>query len=187
MKHKTLWFIAVFPPGDIAEKIRAIQHEIADRFGPRRILKIPVHLTLEPPFRYDEQYESEMSAGLEKFFSTHPGFSLELRNFGSFRDDVVFIEVAPSLPLLELHAELSAFLREKTSIVTGSPWHGGYTPHITVANRDVTPAAHERIWREFNTRKFFAEFPVSDVVLLRHDEVEKMWRVHRRFPLLKSP
>lgn len=164
-----------------------MQQEIADRFGPRRILKIPVHLTLEPPFRYDEQYESEMSARLEKFFSTHRGFSLELRNFGSFRNDVVFIEVAPALPLLELQADLAKFLREETGIVGGTPWHGGYTPHVTVANRDVNPPTHARIWNEFNTRKFYAIFDVADVVLLKHDEVEKMWRVHRRFPLLKSP
>lgn len=146
-----------------------------------------MHLTLEPPFRYDAQYESEISARLEKFFSTHRGFSLELRNFGSFRDDVVFIEVAPTLPLLELQADLAKFLREETGIVGGTPWHGGYTPHVTVANRDVNPPTHARIWNEFNTRKFYAIFDVADVVLLKHDEIEKMWRVHQRFPLLKSP
>ena len=185
MQHKTLWFIAIIPPEDVAEKVRAVQREIAGRFGPRRILQIPVHITLEAPFRYDDQNE-HLPRLLEDFFRKKKGFDLELRNFGSFRQNVIIIEVAPSLPLLELRAELGNFLRKDTGIVQGVPWQGGYTPHMTVANRDVTPEAHARIWKEFNTRKFYAEFQVEDVSLLRHGLPEKMWHVYRRFALLKS-
>jgi 2'-5' RNA ligase len=183
MRHKTLWFIALLPPDTVTEKVRAVQHEIADRFGPKSILKIPVHITLEPPFRLDDAEEPRLDALLRKFFATKENFSLKLKNFGSFRENVVFIEVAPSLPLLEIHGELSGLLRAD-AIVKTAPWQGGYTPHMTVANRDVTPEAHHHIWREFNTRKFYAEFSVEDIALLRHDE--KLWQVHRRFPLLKS-
>lgn len=185
MRHKTLWFIAILPPDDVAEKVRAVQHEIADRFGPKRILKIPVHITVEPPFRFDDAGETRMTSVLDLFFAKTPGFTLELRNFGSFRDDVIFIEIVPSLPLLEMQSQLSDYLRGEAGIIHEVPWHGGYTPHMTVANRDVTPAAHERIWREFNTRKFYAAFSVTEIALLRHDE--KMWHIHRRFRLLGSP
>ncbi len=185
MTQKTLWFIAIIPPDDVAEKVRAIQQEIAGRFGPRSSLKIPVHITLEPPFRLHDAEEPQLDILLRNFFATKEEFSLELRNFGSFRENVVFIEVTPSLPLLEMHDQLSELLRGPAAIVKAAPWHGGYTPHMTVANRDVTPEAHERIWREFNTRKFYAAFPVQEVALLRHHPEEKLWQVHRRFLLLK--
>lgn len=179
--QQPLWFIAILPPEAVAQKIKDIQQEIADRYGPRRILKMPAHITMEPPFRYEDNGEIRLADRLAPFFSERETFRLQLRNFGTFRQDVVFIEVSPSLPLLELHAQLSDFLRGQTAIVKKEPWHGGYTPHVTVANRDVTPEAHERIWREFNTRKFYAEFQVSEIVLLRHDD--KLWHVERHFPL----
>lgn len=179
--QQPLWFIAILPPEAVAQKIKDIQQEIADRFDPKRILKMPAHITVEPPFRYEDTGARHLEERLAPFFSEREAFGLQLRNFGTFRQDVVFIEVAPSLPLLELHAQLSDFLRVQTGIVKHEPWHGGYTPHVTVANRDVTPQAHERIWREFNTRKFYAEFQVSEIALLRHDE--KIWHVQRRFPL----
>jgi 2'-5' RNA ligase len=178
---KSLWFVAIIPPEEIFGQIRSIQQEIADRFGPRRILKIPVHLTIEAPFRHENGAGTPLDFLLRDFFAAKTRFSLELRNFGSFRQDVVFIQVEPSLPLLEIQSQLGVFLRTETSTIRGEPWHGGYTPHITVANRDVTPEAHQRVWREFKTRKFYAAFDVTEIVLLRHDE--KLWQVHHRFPL----
>lgn len=176
-----LYFIAILPPDDVAEKIRLVQHEIADRFGPRRALLIPVHITLESPFRYPAESKANLEQMLGEFFSGKKPFELELRNFGTFRQDVIFIEVSPSLPLLELHLALSNYLRSEKHIVGKPSWHGGYTPHLTVANRDVTPQDHQLIWKEFNTRKFYAKFSVSAVCLLEHDETS--WQVCRRYPL----
>lgn len=179
--NNVLWFIAILPPDDVAEKIRSIQHDIADRFGPKRALKIPVHITLESPFRYLTENTTDLENMLGEFFSGRKTFELELRNFGAFRHDVIFIEVAPSLQLLELQQALHAYLRVEKRVVEKSPWHGGFTPHITVANRDVSEQDHRLIWKEFNTRKFYAKFGVSAVSLLQHDG--DSWQVRRRYSL----
>lgn len=193
---KTLWFLAILPQTEVADRVRAVQQEIADRFGPRKILKIPVHLTLEAPFRLDEEGAVRMTEHLRDFFARQPSFSVELRNFGTFRHSVVFIEVGPNLALLELHAHTSALLREEHAYIKERSWQQGYTPHVTVANRDVTPQAHRAIWAEFNTRKFYAKFTVNEIHLLRHTEIEEkaaagsmahrgnVWLSHARFPLL---
>lgn len=166
--EQSLWFLAILPPADVADRVRAVQQEIADRFGPRKILRIPVHVTLEAPFRLDEDGAARMTEHLRDFFARQTAFSLELRNFGTFRHSVVFIEVVPNLNLLELHAHTSALLREEHAYIKERSWQQGYTPHVTVANRDVTPQAHRAIWAEFNTRKFYAKFPVNEIHLLRH-------------------
>lgn len=180
--NSLLWFIAILPPDDVAEKIRTIQLDIADRFGPKRALHIPVHITLESPFRYVTEGTADLENMLGDFFSDKKSFELELRNFGTFRQDVIFIEVSPSLPLLEMQEALSHYLRVEKHIVEKPPWHGGYTPHLTVANRDVTPEQHHLIWKEFNTRKFYAKFVVNEACLLEHDG--KVWQVRQRFALL---
>lgn len=187
-QEQVLWFLAILPPADVADRVRAVQQEIADRFGPHKILKIPVHVTLEAPFRLDEEGAARMTEHLRDFFAKQPAFSLELRNFGTFRHSVVFIEVVPNLTLLELHEHTSALLREEHAYIKERSWQQGYTPHVTVANRDVTPPAHRAIWGEFNTRKFYAKFAVNEIHLLRHTPVAEhsvnMWLSHARFPLL---
>ena len=180
--NSILWFIAILPPDDVAEKIRAIQQDIADRFGPRRALKIPVHITLESPFRFAEEDNVDLGIVLRDFFTGRQSFDLELRNFGTFRHDVIFVEVSPSLPLLELQQALHSYLRIEKQVVEKSPWQGGYTPHVTVANRDVSAQQHQLIWKEYNTRKFHARFRVSEISLLAHDG--KVWQVRQRFALM---
>lgn len=177
----TLWFLAILPPPDITEQVRALQHEIADRFGPRRALRIPVHITLEPPFRRADADAEWMCSHLQDFFAHVGAFDLELKNFGAFRQDVVFIEVTANLALLELQQHLSTYLRQEPAIITTAPYHAGYKPHLTLANRDVTPASYRKIWQMLQTKKFFARFRVAGVTLLRHDG--KMWQVYREFLL----
>ncbi len=171
--EQSLWFLAILPSPDVADRVRAVQQEIADRFGPRKILRIPVHVTLEAPFRLNEEDAARMTEHLRTLSAGQPSFSLELRNFGTFRHSVVFLEVVPNLALLELHEHTSALLRDEHAYIKARSWQQGYTPHVTVANRDVTPAAHRAIWSEFNTRKFYAKFDVNEIHLLRHVQVEE--------------
>lgn len=180
--NKSLWLIAILPPDQIAAKIRDVQNEIAENFGPKHILKIPVHLTLEPPFRYASDGEADLTSSLSAFFAETTSFELTLKNFGTFRQDVVFIEVEPCLPLVEMQKLLSDYLRAEKTVVDKLPRLRGFTPHITVANRDVSPEQHHQIWREFNTRKFHAKFRAQEISLLQHDG--KQWQLRQRFPLL---
>lgn len=209
LAEQSLWFLAILPPHDVADRVRAVQQEIADRFGPRKILRIPVHVTLEAPFRLNEEDAARMTEHLRAFFAKQASFTLELRNFGTFRHSVVFLEVVPNLTLLELHEHTSALLRDEHAYIKERSWQQGYTPHVTVANRDVTPAAHRAIWSEFNTRKFYAKFAVHEIHLLRHVPTEgissanpnlgnaatatdapaprvNMWISYARFPLLPA-
>ena len=171
--EQSLWFLAILPPTDVADRVRAVQQEIADRFGPRKILRIPVHVTLEAPFRLNEEDAARMTEHLRVFFAAQPAFQAELKNFGTFRHSVVFLEVVPNLALLELHNHTSALLRDEHAYIQERTWQQGYTPHVTVANRDVTPQAHRAIWAEFNTRKFYAKFAVEEIHLLRHTQIEE--------------
>ncbi|MCX7633297.1 MAG: 2'-5' RNA ligase family protein [Turneriella sp.] len=182
--RKSLWFLAILPPADVENAVRALQAELAERFAVRRGLKIPVHITLEPPFRLPPDEADALCARLKEFFGKKDSFMLELKNFGVFREDVLFIDVVPNLALLELQQELSAFLRAPPATIDTAPRHAGFKPHLTVANRDVPPPVHRKIWREFRHRPFYARFEVRDVALLRHDG--KFWQSHASFALAQK-
>lgn len=179
--EKTLWFVAIIPPESVAREIREVQNEIAARFGPHRAMRLPPHITLEAPFRLPNEEATELLGALKKFFSQKFDITIELRNFGAFRHDVVFIEVVPNLVLLEMQATLSRYLRDTKHLIHEAPFHEGYTPHLTIANRDVKDYQFHALWHEFNTRKFYARWDVEHITLLRHSD--KVWQQHAQFSL----
>jgi len=182
--EKTLWFVAIVPPENVVREIREIQIEIAERFGPNRAMRLPPHITLEPPFRLALDETSHLKNILHEFFSEKYNFAIELRGFGAFRHDVVFIEVVPNLALLEMQASLSRFLRDKERLIHEPQFHEGFTPHLTIANRDVKEFQFRALWHEFNTRKFYAQWDVKTITLLRHNN--KNWEQHAEFALRNS-
>jgi 2'-5' RNA ligase len=179
--NKSLWFVAVLLPDDVVTQVRALQQEIADHFGPSRALRLPPHITVEAPFRLNDCEGERLVGDLAQFLSGRSAFDLTLKNFGYFRDDVVFIEVAANLSLLELHNDLRDFLRGEAGFIKVPPLHPGYTPHLTLANRDVSPQQHAAIWRNLAGRKFHARFQVHEMCLLRHNGAS--WDTFERFPL----
>ncbi|AFM12281.1 2'-5' RNA ligase family protein [Turneriella parva] len=182
--EKTLWFVAVLLPDEAVAKVRAVQQEIADTFGPRRAMRLPPHITVEAPFRLPDEVAPKLTDALADFFATKTEFQLTLKDFGYFRDDVIFIQVAPSLELLELHNELQEFMRGPAGFIHAPPLHPGYTPHLTIANRDVTPKQHAAIWRGLAGRKFHASFPVVELCLMRHNGAS--WDTAQKFALQRK-
>lgn len=182
--EKTLWFVAVLLPEETVAAVRQVQQQIADTFGPRRAMRLPPHITVEAPFRLPDEDAQRLIEALAAFFSKKRQFQLTLKDFGYFRDDVVFIQVAPSLELLELHNELQDFLRGPAGFIHAPPLHPGYTPHLTIANRDVTPKQHAAIWKSLAGRKFHASFCVSELCLLRHNGAS--WDTAQKFGLLQK-
>lgn len=176
-----LYFIAILPPDSVGAEVRLVQNYIASRFGPRRAMRLPVHITVEPPFRLPPSQHALLEKRLSHFFQNESAFELELKNYGTFRQDVLFIDVNPTLQLLEMQARLSRFLREEPALIRSKPLHEGYKPHLTLANRDIDSHTHHRLWSEFNTRKFFARFVVETIALLRHEDKE--WKNVRNFAL----
>lgn len=178
----SLCLIAIIPPHEVVDRVRAVQQEIADNFGPRRILKVPVHITLEPSFRIDIDDLPRLAETLAVFAKKEPAVPIELKNFGCFRQDTVFIQVTYSQPLIETQKRLSEILRDKSGFIAHPARYLGYYPHVTVANRDVNPEEFKQVWAEFTSRKFHSRFDLTEISLLCHDG--NLWQIHARFPLL---
>ena len=180
--NQPLYLIALLLPDAISKSVRDLQIEIRDRFGCQKAMRISPHVTLEAPFRLPEMAESELLSTLVRFFSQQNKFELELKNFGTFRNNTVFIEVASNLSLLEIQRALGQTLRDEMDAKWNKPFYAGYTPHVTIANRDVTPELHSEIWKVFKNRKFFARFTVREICLLKHDG--QRWSILNQFLLL---
>ncbi|HVZ55201.1 MAG TPA: 2'-5' RNA ligase family protein [Chitinophagaceae bacterium] len=179
------YFIALLPSSDLTEEVRALQQEFADRFHASRALRLPPHLTLQPPFFLVPGRLEAFTGRLAAYFGARQPLALELDGFGSFshpRQPVIFIQPRPHAGLLALYLGLAGLMREagEAGLVPRSQPVRDWHPHLTLAYRDLKPAAFGAAWAEFRHRAFRRRMEVSSAWLLTREK--ERWVPRRDFP-----
>lgn len=178
-----LYFIAILPPADISVKINEIKQYLFKTYGFKHALKSPPHITLRPPFKMYSQQEEELCDSLSIFAKTCNPFIVELKDFGHFRKDVIYIKPVVNSSLNDLYMKLQMHLQEKDKFMALPPYPQ-FNPHITVAFRDLTRSIFDKLWPEFQDKKFEDYFMARDIVLLKH--TMKKWDIHTVFPFVNA-
>lgn len=177
-----LYFLAIMTPPVLTTKVRSIQQEFARDYNSKRQLRIPPHITLVPPFKGEDKFEDELNTTLSAFSQKQDPFDIDLKNFGSFRKKVVFIDVVDNEKLKSLYSNLIAYLRENSPL-DPPVYHEHFTPHVTVANRDLSYKAFEKCWPVFSKRKFSECFTVRSLCLLKHNG--QVWEVLHEYNFIE--
>lgn len=168
---QSLYYIAVIPPGPIAEEVKSIKQEFASRYNSSRALRSPAHITLQAPFWSDPSSEIPLTEKLKMFCNGRESFRVQLSDFSRFDKRVIFADVTANEKLHQLHKDLMYFLRDKLNF-PASGTSLSFHPHMTVAYRDLTPEMFTKAWEEFKLREFKAEFEVKSISLLKHNRKE---------------
>ena len=173
-----LYFIAIVLKPDLRYKVKALKEEVKTRFGAKHALKIPAHITLQPPFKLKEEQVSDLLDNMESFAKRQKTFHVRLNGFDSFPPRVIFVKVVNHQPVVSLHNELVQVINPL--LKTGG--HGRSSsihPHVTIASRDLRKRDFPDVWAEFNDREFKASFSVESIFLLKHNG--KTWDLYREF------
>ncbi len=149
-----------------------------DRFGAGHALKSPAHITLQMPFRMDVDKEDKITESLKHFASGEENFPIELKGFDSFPPRVLFVRIVDHQPLKEFHNRFKQSVVKELGLQDNSPFE--YHPHMTIATRDLSEEAFNKVWPELEHRKFNASFTAKSLFLLKHNG--KDWDVYREFP-----
>lgn len=173
-----LYFIAILPPPEITEQVRSIQQEFAKNYVSKRQLRLPVHLTLVPPFKRNADFEEKMIPSLRDFAREQQPFEMQLDGFGAFGKRVVFVAVQENENLKKLHLELNSWLTTKLHF-EGLESANRFHPHVTVANKDLKLSAFNKAWPEFKQRKFNGSFQANSIHLLKHNG--SIWEAFHEF------
>ena len=147
------------------------------RFGASHALKSPAHITLQMPFRREENRELVMIENLKQFAGKEIGFEIELDGFDCFPPRVLFIKIIDHNPVKEFRGRVKKLLQNKLGLRYNDTFE--FHPHMTIATRDLSTDAFEKAWPEFQTRKFIASFQVKSLFLLKHNG--KHWEIYREF------
>lgn len=178
-----LYFIALLPPVEIQAEVTQIKQEFAEHYGSGAALKSSPHVTLQPPFARSIEQVSWLKAGLSEFATGYAPLSMTLSGFGAFPPRVIYVNVVKTPELMALQAELAAYLEAKLGFVDDRHPVYPFSPHMTVAFRDLKPQAFKQAWSQFQDRSLYYEFTASYLTLLRHNG--QHWEIETEFAFAK--
>ncbi|NML68446.1 2'-5' RNA ligase family protein [Chryseobacterium sp. RP-3-3] len=161
---KKMYFIAVYPPQEIIEEVKAFKKDLALNYDNSKALKNDAHITLFPPFSRELELESDIHTAFQKIDTDLPPFEITLNGFGSFpnpKNPVLFVQPEHNENLNILHQRV----RQYFNFIKYS-----FTPHMTVGYRNLSYDNYLKAWEIYKHKEFKTKFTVDKITLLRHDQ-----------------
>jgi 2'-5' RNA ligase len=175
----SLYFLAFIPSEKIKQEVKIFKEEIRLKYAAKHALKLPAHITLQPPFKLNEEDKSYLLEALTNFSKKENPLKINLVGFGSFPPRVIFIDVEHKQAIIEFHHRLQEALLKVPNFQVKEKRQ--LHPHITLATRDLKEDHFRKAWRNFKERDYTAHFTAGSLYLFRHNG--KTWEVHCEFAL----
>ena len=130
--------------------------------------------------RSSEEVE-RLKVCLQEFVGGYAPVPITLSGFGAFPPGVIYVDVVKTPELMALQSGLAAYLEANVAWVDPRNRSRPFSPHMTVAFRDLKREAFQRAWSEFEDRSLYFEFTASYLTLLSHNG--QRWEIETEFPL----
>jgi 2'-5' RNA ligase len=178
MSTEKVYFVAILPDETLQNEVTAFKKYAAEHFNTKRALTSPPHITLQPPFRWNEHNLHPIRVTLKKVCESHSSFEVSLKNFNSFFPRVIFVDVELSDNLNWLHQNLQSQMKEQHRL---EDRFDGFHPHMTVAFKDLKKKIFPDAWKYFSKLKYEKTFMVHQLILLVHNG--ENWEILESFKL----
>lgn len=169
-----MYFIAIVLPSHLDEKVLKHKQMMLEKYNCKVGLKSPAHITLVPPFWMEDEKEQQLISDIDSLtHHLHP-FPVSTNNFSAFRPKTIFIAVSDNEKLVEVKKATDEVFKNNSFYnikIDTRPFH----PHITIATRDLFKKSFYEIWPWFEEKKFFEEWAVEGISILKHNK--KNWDV----------
>lgn len=162
------YFLALIPPPAIQADATALKHHFRQHYHSQAALKSPPHITLQAPFQWPDDERDRLFSTVAAFRSSTAPVAVTLSGFGAFPPRVIFLAVHPTPELMQLQMELSHYLADQLGIVDPRSRDRPFRPHLTIAFRDLKPAAFRKAWPKFAHKPADYTFTATTMTLLRH-------------------
>lgn len=179
------YFVAILPDDPVKQKVSAIKEYFAERYHSKAALRSPPHITLFPPFYFDSAAEDKLVVEMEKFCAGAYPLSVELQNFKSFSPRIIYINVLPDAAIVNLYQALNTHFEEKLGLRATQRKERKFSPHVTVAFRDLTKENFYQAWKEYKDKPFSERFTAQAIAILKHNG--HSWDVWHLAKLRSSP
>lgn len=172
-----LYFIALVPPEPISGEVAAFKQLAMERFHSGRALRSPAHITLFPPFFWQEARSGLLQEVLKEFAGEQCPFEVELRDFACFKPRVIYIDPVLSPSLIQIQKALLLRLEARLGLYSEDerPFH----PHMTIAFKDLKKEVFPEAWAYFSQVEYQRTFLADCIALLCHRNGR--WEVDRAY------
>ena len=159
-------FIGILLPEDITLTLEDCRRYMNEVYGCKSGHGTPIHVTLVPPFRLQEEYSTaDLISAIEKeVLSKGLGFTAHIDNFDAFGDRTLFANVIAD--------DAWTKLRDKTiqAILNACPGSTKkdkkpFQPHATVANRDIPVGIMTKALQVMNELNLVEDFSVDNITI----------------------
>ncbi len=168
-----MYFIALIAPPDINEKVLKYKMYMKEKHRCEVALRSPAHITLVPPFWFDDVSENMLINCVDECGTKMQPFEINMTGFSHFKPRVIFIDVELSDALNQIKEAIwTCLFNNKIEIKRDER---SFHPHVTIATRDLHKKSFAEAWEYFSTKKFAASWNATGISLLRHNK--KNWDV----------
>jgi len=153
---ENLYFLALVPPDPVAKQVQGFRQIMSERYKSKHALKSPPHITLIPPFWWEEEQYEDLKNDLKMWAESQKLLDLKLQDFNCFKPRVIYVDVKENLPLVLFQQELKDFLKLKWSLSPDK--RTNFHPHMTIAFKDLKPQSFYQAWDYFKQMNYQADF-----------------------------
>jgi 2'-5' RNA ligase len=178
----TRFFIALMLPQAVQEYANQVIAELKADYQ-TDTANVQPHITLQAPFLWQSEQLPELESCICAVAQAHAGIPIVVSNFGAFAPRVLYLDVHKTAELLALQSRLAEQLEATLGIVDSKAKARSFSPHITVASRNLKRKTFQQAWGKLQERQVEFNFVCDRLTLLRHDG--SRWQTATEFPFVK--
>lgn len=169
---ENLFLVCLVPPISIIEDIDEIRKFISEKFNVYESLKRPAHITLYNPVKLTSLAQEEcFFSALDRAAYSAP-FNQVLKNFNAFPEHTFYLDVEQNESIMNLKSAINKELKSLALVSSIETFK--FTPHLTLAFKDVKPEVFRTIITDFKDRRFKRQFNVNGFSVYKH--IDKKWQ-----------
>ena len=115
----------------------------------------------------------------------YPPFKVELKNYGSFPDHTIFINIESKQQVQNLIKEIKTAQSLLVLNKENKP-HFIDDPYVLVAGK-LLPWQYEKGWLEYSHRHFTGRFIADGMLLIKRKVGDKVYQIVQRFEFMNLP
>ncbi len=177
--------LVLVPHQELWNRVQAVRQGFYDTYKAEGGRWDKPHLLLAT-FQQYEMMEERIIHRINMVAMEQYPFKIELRDFGSFPNHTIYINIPTKIPVQSLVKNIR---REAGRLMKLNEEHKPHfisEPHLSIA-RKLKPWQYEKGWLEYSHRHFTGRFIADHLVMLRRLAGEKHYHVARRFEFQNLP
>lgn len=177
------YILILSPHAGLQKKIMRIKREILEKYNNGSLVNRKPVLRLARFFSYQMMEEKIINhfkiAGMGM-----PPFKVNLKNYGSFPQQTLFVQVDSKIPLQMLMNDIKSAKRLIRSPKKAPYFSNEFNIPLAV---NLTPIQFEKMWIEYRQRQFTGNFIADAMLLLKRREGDKNYQIAARFEFQNLP